>query len=150
MKEKNMEIRIEPLQECYLDQVCALEEEVFSMPWHRESFQEMIEDKNACYLVALHQEEVVGACGLRNIVGDGEVTNVVTKKAYQNRGIGATLLNQLFFIGRTMGVEAYTLEVRVSNRPAIHLYQKLGFKEEGIRKNFYEKPREDALIMWKR
>ncbi len=150
MKEKNMEIRIEPLQECYLDQVCALEEEVFSMPWHRESFQEMIEDKNACYLVALHQEEVVGACGLRNIVGDGEVTNVVTKKAYQNRGIGATLLNQLFSIGRTMGVEAYTLEVRVSNRPAIHLYQKLGFKEEGIRKNFYEKPREDALIMWKR
>ncbi|MBR3606955.1 MAG: ribosomal protein S18-alanine N-acetyltransferase [Lachnospiraceae bacterium] len=145
-----MEIRIEPLQECYLDQVCALEEEVFSMPWHRESFQEMIEDKNACYLVALHQEEVVGACGLRNIVGDGEVTNVVTKKAYQNRGIGATLLNQLFSIGRTMGVEAYTLEVRVSNRPAIHLYQKLGFKEEGIRKNFYEKPREDALIMWKR
>lgn len=150
MKEKNMEIRIEPLQECYLDQVCALEEEMFSMPWHRESFQEMIEDKNACYLVALHQEEVVGACGLRNIVGDGEVTNVVTKKAYQNRGIGATLLNQLFSIGRTMGVEAYTLEVRVSNRPAIHLYQKLGFKEEGIRKNFYEKPREDALIMWKR
>ncbi len=150
MKEKNIEIRIEPLQECYLDQVCALEEEVFSMPWHRESFQEMIEDKNACYLVALHQEEVVGACGLRNIVGDGEVTNVVTKKAYQNRGIGATLLNQLFSIGRTMGVEAYTLEVRVSNRPAIHLYQKLGFKEEGIRKNFYEKPREDALIMWKR
>lgn len=150
MKEKNMEIRIEPLQECYLDQVCALEEEVFSMPWHRESFQEMIEDKNACYLVALQQEEVVGACGLRNIVGDGEVTNVVTKKAYQNRGIGATLLNQLFSIGRTMGVEAYTLEVRVSNRPAIHLYQKLGFKEEGIRKNFYEKPREDALIMWKR
>lgn len=120
------------------------------MPWHRESFQEMIEDKNACYLVALQQEEVVGACGLRNIVGDGEVTNVVTKKAYQNRGIGATLLNQLFSIGRTMGVEAYTLEVRVSNRPAIHLYQKLGFKEEGIRKNFYEKPREDALIMWKR
>ena len=150
MKEKNMEIRIEPLQECYLDQVCALEEEMFSMPWHRESFQEMIEDKNACYLVALHQEEVVGACGLRNIVGDGEVTNVVTKKAYQNRGIGATLLNQLFSIGRTMGVEAYTLEVRVSNRPAIHLYQKLGFKKEGIRKNFYEKPREDALIMWKR
>lgn len=150
MKEKNIEIRIEPLQECYLDQVCALEEEVFSMPWHRESFQEMIEDKNACYLVALHQEEVVGACGLRNIVGDGEVTNVVTKKAYQNRGIGATLLNQLFSIGRTMGVEAYTLEVRVSNRPAIHLYQKLGFKEEGIRKNFYEKPREDAIIMWKR
>ena len=150
MKEKNIEIRIEPLQECYLDQVCALEEEMFSMPWHRESFQEMIEDKNACYLVALHQEEVVGACGLRNIVGDGEVTNVVTKKAYQNRGIGATLLNQLFSIGRTMGVEAYTLEVRVSNRPAIHLYQKLGFKKEGIRKNFYEKPREDALIMWKR
>lgn len=150
MKEKNMEIRIEPLQECYLDKVCALEEEAFSMPWHRESFQEMIEDKNACYLVALQQEEVVGACGLRNIVGDGEVTNVVTKKAYQNRGIGATLLNQLFSIGRTMGVEAYTLEVRVSNRPAIHLYQKLGFKEEGIRKNFYEKPREDALIMWKR
>ena len=150
MKEKNMEIRIEPLQECYLDQVCALEEEVFSMPWHRESFQEMIEDKNACYLVALHQEEVVGACGLRNIVGDGEITNVVTAKSMRGKGIGRQMLLELMEEGTKMGVEAFTLEVRKGNTAAIHLYESLGFVTEGVRKNFYEKPVEDALIMWKR
>ena len=59
-------------------------------------------------------------------------------------------MEQLVKEGKEMGVTAYTLEVRVSNMAAIHLYKKLGFQEEGIRKNFYERPKEDALIMWKR
>lgn len=145
-----MKIKIEPLRECYIDQVCSLEEEAFSMPWHRESFLEMIYDKNACYLVALKGDKVVASAGLRNIVGDGEITNVVTKKEYQKQGIAGLLLEQLVKEGKQMGVTAYTLEVRVSNMAAIHLYKKLGFQEEGIRKNFYERPKEDALIMWKR
>ena len=145
-----MDIIIRPLEECYVDQVCVLEEEAFSMPWQKSAFLEMIEDEKACYLVALKEEKVVAACGLRNILGEGEVTNVVTKEDYRGQGIGYFLLSRLLEEGKKMGVEAFTLEVRVSNSPAIHLYEKLGFSGEGIRKNFYEKPREDALIMWKR
>lgn len=145
-----MEVILKPLTEEYVDQVCILEEEAFSMPWHRESFLEMIANENACYLVALAGDEVVASCGLRHIVGEGEITNVVTKSSMRGKGIGKQMLLRLLEEGRKMGAEAFTLEVRVSNAPAIHLYESLGFVSEGIRKNFYEEPTEDALIMWKR
>ena len=145
-----MEVSIKPLTEEYVDQVCVLEEEAFSMPWHRESFLEMIANENACSLVALMGEEVVASCGLRHIVGEGEITNVVTKNTMRGKGIGKQILEKLLEEGAKMGAEAFTLEVRVSNAPAIHLYESLGFVWEGVRKNFYEEPTEDALIMWKR
>lgn len=145
-----MEISIRPLTEEYVDQVCELEEEAFSMPWHKESFLEMIANKDARYLVAVWEGQVVGSCGLRNIVGEGEITNVVTLGKFRQKGIGRKLLVQLMKEGADMGVEAFTLEVRKSNVSAIHLYESLGFVTEGVRKDFYEKPREDALIMWKR
>lgn len=145
-----MELIIKPLTEEYVDQVCVLEEEAFSMPWHRESFLEMIQNPNACYLVGLVGGEAIASCGLRNIVGDGEITNVVTKGSMRSQGIGKQMLLKLLEEGRKMGVEAFTLEVRKSNYTAIGLYEKLGFVTEGVRKNFYEDPTEDALIMWKR
>ena len=142
-----MELVIKPLTEEYVDQVCILEEEAFSMPWHRESFLEMIENENACYLVGLMGEEVVASCGLRHIVGEGEITNVVTKNTMRSKGIGKQMLLQLLEEGRKMGAKEFTLEVRVSNAGAIHVYESLGFVTEGVRKNFYEEPTEDALIM---
>jgi len=145
-----VELQIKPLTEEYVDQVCVLEEEAFSMPWHRESFLDMLLNKDACYLVGLMEEEVVASCGLRNIVGDGEITNVVTKSSARGRGIGEQMLLKLLEEGTAMGVEAFTLEVRKRNDVAIHLYEKLGLVTEGVRKNFYEDPTEDALIMWKR
>ena len=145
-----MELIIKPLTEENVDAVCVLEEEAFSMPWHRESFLEMIMNKDACYLVGISEREVVASCGLRNIVGDGEITNVVTKASMRGKGIGKRMLLKLMEEGGKMGVEAYTLEVRKSNMAAIHLYESLGFVTEGVRKNFYEDPTEDALIMWKR
>lgn len=145
-----MELIIKPLTKEYVDQVCLLEEEAFSMPWHRDSFLEMIENKDACYLVGICGQEVAASCGLRNIVGEGEITNVVTKSIFRGQGIGRKMLLQLLAEGEKMGVEEFTLEVRKSNVPAIRLYESLGFAAEGIRKNFYERPKEDALIMWKR
>ena len=145
-----MVLQIKPLTEEYVDQVCVLEEEAFSMPWHRESFLEMIRNKDACYLVGIMEDEVVASCGVRNIVGEGEITNVVTKSSVRGKGIGTQMLMKLLEKGSAMGVEAFTLEVRKSNTSAIHLYEKLGFVTEGVRKNFYEAPVEDALIMWKR
>lgn len=150
MRKWNEELLIKPLTEENVDAVCVLEEEAFSMPWHRESFMEMILNKDACYLVGIIEEEVVASCGLRNIVGDGEITNVVTKASQRGKGIGKQMLLRLLEEGVKMGVENFTLEVRKSNMTAIHLYESLGFVTEGIRKNFYEEPIEDALIMWKR
>lgn len=135
-----------------VDSVCVLEEMAFSMPWHKESFIEMIENKDALYLVADDERAgVIGCCGVRSIVGEGDITNVVVHPDFRKKGVAFDMLTQLLFRGeKEFGIKEFTLEVRYSNIGAIHLYEKLGFVSEGIRKHFYEEPVEDALIMWKR
>lgn len=135
-----------------VDRVCVLEEMAFSMPWHKESFIEMIENKDALYLVADDGNAgVIGCCGVRSIVGEGDISNVVVHPDFRKKGIAYDMLTQLLSRGeKDFGIKEFTLEVRLSNMSAIHLYEKLGFVSEGIRKNFYEEPVEDALIMWKR
>ena len=135
-----------------VDRVCELEEMAFSMPWHKESFIEMIENKDALYLVADDEcAGVIGCCGVRSIVGEGDITNVVVHPDYRKKGVAYEMLSQLLLHGeKDFGIKEFTLEVRYSNMGAIHLYEKLGFVSEGVRKNFYEEPLEDALIMWKR
>ena len=75
---------------------------------------------------------------------------MVVAEKYRNCGIGQALLRELIAAGEAAGLAAFTLEVRVSNEAAIHIYEKTGFHSEGIRPGFYEKPREDAMIMWRR
>ncbi len=136
-----------------VDEVCKLEKEAFSMPWHKQSFIEMTQNKDALYLVAVNTDtnQVVGCCGLRNIAQEGDISNVVVEKDFRKQGIASNLLKNIIELGQErFHIKEFTLEVRVSNNLAIQLYQKHGFKSEGIRKKFYEKPIEDAMIMWKR
>ena len=78
------------------------------------------------------------------------MTNIAVFPEYRGRGIGAALTKALLVEGRKRGMNAFTLEVRVGNQAAIHIYEKLGFRSEGGPEGFYEKPKEDALIMWQR
>ena len=130
--------------------VSKIEEETFSMPWSVQDFLEMVEADYAYYYVAEAEGEIAGCCGIRNIVGEGEITNVVVAQKYRGQGIGRALMEYMLREAPSHGIGDCTLEVRVSNTPAIKLYESLGFKGEGIRPRFYEKPVEDALIMWKR
>lgn len=127
-----------------------LEEEVFSMPWKADDFKEMIKASYAYYFVACIEDEVVGICGLRDVAGEGEITNVVVSPLYRNKKIAYKLIEKVLDQCSQLNIKDVTLEVRVSNAPAISLYEKFGFISEGIRPNFYEKPNEDALIMWRR
>lgn len=128
--------------------VCEIEEATFSMPWKAADFIDMIKTDNLTYLVAELDGKIIGGAGFRNILGDGEITNVAIESAHRGHGYGKILVRELLNKGREMGAEEFTLEVRVSNEPAIRLYESLGFKSEGIRPGFYEKPKEDAMIMW--
>lgn len=134
-----------------VEQVSQLEKDNFSMPWSRESFLEILDNKDALYMVAVENEKIIGTCGIITAVGEGDICNVVTDKMYRGRGIAYKLVQKVMdTAAEELGVCDYTLEVRVGNEPAIKLYEKLGFKSEGIRTKFYEKPVEDAMIMWKR
>ena len=133
-----------------VEPLCAIESRAFSMPWSAADFARLIRDRDSLYLVAEEDGRVVGSCGVTNVSGDGEIDNVVVDEAYRNRGLATALLRETLKRGRAMGVKAFTLEVRVSNAAAIHVYENAGFVSEGIRPRFYEKPTEDAMILWKR
>lgn len=130
--------------------ISRLEEETFSMPWSAASFLQMIEKEDARYYVAEEDGRLLGGCGLLMIAGEGNITNVVVVPEARRRRVATGMLAHLLAAGDAEGLKAYTLEVRVSNTAAIGLYEKLGFVSEGIRPHFYEKPTEDAMIMWKR
>lgn len=144
------EITFGEIQPDEVERLSEIESSTFSMPWKAADFLEMIELDYAYYIAAREDGVPIGCCGVRNMCGDGEITNVVIEASHRRQGIGERMLRYLMETGRERGIENYTLEVRRSNDKAIALYEKLGFVMEGVRKNFYEKPVEDALIYWKR
>ena len=142
------EIIIRKMQPEDLVEVCKIEKENFSLPWSEKSFLESMEREDTVFLVALEDEEVAGYIGCYCIAGAGEITNVAVKASHRRKGIGGKLLQKLYEEGAALDTQEYFLEVRESNEAAIGLYLRQGFVKEGIRKNFYEKPVENAVIMW--
>ena len=131
-------------------QVCAIERDNFSLPWSEKSFMESMERNDTVFLVALNGEEVAGYLGCYCVAGEGEITNVAVKSSYRRQGIGGKLLETLYEAAKALHTQEFFLEVRESNEAAIGLYSRQGFVKEAVRKNFYEQPVENAVIMWKR
>lgn len=142
------EIIIRKMQPEDLAEVCKIEKDNFSLPWSEKSFLESMEREDTVFLVALEDEDVAGYIGCYCIAGVGEITNVAVKVSHRRKGIGGKLLQKLYEEGAALDTQEYFLEVRESNEAAIGLYLRQGFVKEGIRKNFYEKPVENAVIMW--
>lgn len=141
---------IRRMRESDLEDAARLEKRYFSVPWTREQLGESLQSGQYLFLVAEENGQVAGYAGLLRVMDEGDVTNVVVDEAYRGKGLGTRLMAALLEEGRGCGMKEFTLEVRVSNQRAIRLYESLGFVQEGIRKRFYERPVEDALIMWKR
>lgn len=131
-------------------QVSELEKKYFSLPWSYESLEKEIDNKGSIFCVAISDNRVVGYGGMLVVMDEGDITNIVVDEEYRELGIGKAIVEFLINEGEKRGCHDYTLEVRVSNEAAINLYKKLGFISEGVRPRFYEKPVEDAFIMWKR
>ena len=145
-----MMLQIREMEAADVEAASRLESKAFSMPWSARDFLEMVEADYANYYVAETEGRIIGCCGIRNIAGEGEITNVVVEDTYRNQGIGRKMMQHMLDKAAKQNITVCTLEVRVSNAPAIRLYESLGFQGEGVRPRFYEKPTEDALIMWKR
>lgn len=144
-------LTVRKMQREDLDRVSQIEKECFSTPWSRDAFEDMIENPSALYMVAEENGYVVANCGVIAAAGEGDICNVAVDHAYRKRGIGEKLLLKIMDeASKELSVEAFTLEVRASNKAAISLYEKLGFVNEGIRPGFYSSPKEDAVIFWKR
>ena len=144
------EIMIVPMTLEHVDGVYEAELECFTIPWLKSAFvREISENENAYYFAALAGGKVAGYAGLWHIVNEGHITNIAVRKAYRNRGVGDALLKRLIALAVEKEMIGLTLEVRVSNAAALRLYEKNGFTREGLRKNYYEDTKEDAIIMWR-
>lgn len=133
-----------------IDAVARLEKECFSSPWSKASLRESLSQPYVVFVVATVEEKVVGYGGIYIVNDDGEITNIAVTGSMRGRGVGKMLLEKINEECEKRQVKAIVLEVRESNEVAIGLYEKMGYSRIGIRKNFYDKPRENALIMWKK
>ena len=124
--------------------LCALEKECFSLPWSENGFEEFFSNGCAYAFVAEIDGTVCGYVGMYLICGDGEITNLAVSEKYRRYGAATALIERLCDVP---GLEKLLLDVRVSNTAARTLYEKCGFKIDGTRRGFYEKPREDAILM---
>jgi ribosomal-protein-alanine N-acetyltransferase len=147
---EGMMIKTRLMTEQDIEQVSEIEKATFTQPWSEAAFRDSLNREDTIYVVAYEENAVVGYCGLWNIVNEGNINNVAVSQKYRGQQIGFEMLTKLIELGNAQNIEAYTLEVRKSNEAAIKLYEKLGFVNEGIRKDFYDNPIEDAFIMWYR
>lgn len=136
----------ERLNESHLDGVAELERLCFSAPWSKDSLRLLLRDGNYG-TVALDGGTVVSYAGLIRALDEGEITNVATHPDHRKKGHARSVLLALIETARETGLVRITLAVRVSNTAARELYTSLGFRDCGLRKNFYARPREDGAIM---
>ena len=134
------------MREDHLTAVTALETVCFASPWTREGLAEELRNPQAHFLVAEADGVAVGYIGVQEICGEGYVTNVAVLPEYRRQGIGERLVREAARGAEMRGCDFLSLEVRVGNDAAIRLYEKLGFRLAGRRKNFYRDPVEDAYI----
>ena len=145
----NESITVRPMVMTDVDGVMAVEHDSFLTPWSRSAFEEeLAQNRLARYIVAVENDEIVGYAGTWLVINEAHVTNVAVSGQRRREGIGRLLMQKLMELARENDMESMTLEVRVSNSAARHLYQQLGFVEAGIRKNYYSETKEDALILW--
>ena len=146
--EQSMKVQIVPMNGDHLDEVAELERVCFPDPWSRNMLKEELENDLAAFLVALDGEgAVAGYAGLQVVLDEGYILNVAVRPDCRRRGVAGQLLQVLLDFARGNRLDFLTLEVRASNYPAIALYGSRGFRGAGRRKNYYEHPREDAVIM---
>lgn len=145
---QNNNLTFSPLRPQHIDDMERIEVECFSVPWSREALEEELENPMAHYVVCCDPEgNVVGYIGSRIVLDSADITNVAVRPQYRRQGIGYELVNRMLEEMILRGVSSVLLEVRESNLPAQNCYARAGFVPVGRRKNYYELPKEDALLM---
>ena len=142
-------IRLTEMKAEHVPQVAELERICFADPWSEKSIASELNNIWSYWLVALWDETVIGYIGSQSSCDETDVMNVAVHPDHRRKGIAESLIGCLVTELKNRGSHALMLEVRASNAPAIALYEKLGFRQVGLRKNYYRNPKEDALILRK-
>lgn len=142
-----MYYQVVPMDRSHIPQIVQLEQTCFSVPWTENMLTDALFDPQASFIVAEDDEgNVVGYAGLHAILDEGYIDNVAVEPDARRHGVASALLEVFCRFGAA-NLAFLTLEVRASNEAAIGLYEKHGFHRAGLRPGYYQKPREDAVIM---
>ena len=141
------DLAIRRMDDQTVHQVAELEKACFDDPWSLGSLLGELANPSAVYLTAMRGQTVLGYLGMHHILDEGHITNLAVGPAYRREGVARMLLLELIAYARERNFAFLTLEVRASNQAAATLYSGLGFVQAGLRKGYYRKPAEDALIM---
>lgn len=143
-------VKIKPMQKTDLDDVISIEAKAYGEHhWSKDSFMSELSNDLAKYFSAFNTGgQLIGYCGCWQILEEAHITNIAVSPDYRRKHIGEALLTSIIDECYRNMAKYITLEVRVSNTPAISLYEKYGFKSLGVRKGYYQDNNEDALIMW--
>lgn len=144
-----MEYRIVNAELRHIEQLEQIEQACFSMPWTKEQLESQLPDSCHVFIAAESGEAVLGYVGMMYIIDEGYISNVAVAPEYRRQGIADALIDELMGRAAALNLAFVTLEARQSNSPAIALYKKHGFVPVGVRKNYYELPKEDAVLMTK-
>jgi ribosomal-protein-alanine N-acetyltransferase len=141
------QIRIDIASENQIGEIMEIERANFTPPWSEGSMLREIYSDDSVVLVITDAARVAGFCVLRVAGAEAELLNLAVDAAWRRRGFAVSLLRSLFELACSLSVTTIFLEVRQSNAPAIALYEKLGFNYVGLRKDYYDEPAEDAILM---
>jgi ribosomal-protein-alanine N-acetyltransferase len=142
-------LRIVKMQAKHIESLAEIEKLCFSQPWSYESLAEELSNPLAVFFVAELDGMPVAYAGLHHIIDEGYITNIAVHPDFRRRGLGTALVRVLDAYAKDNGLTMLSLEVRRSNDVAVGIYRSVGFDENGVRKGFYENPKEDAIIMTK-
>ncbi len=142
-----MDYKLTPMTAEHIPQIAALERACFSHPWSEDMLREELWN-DAAVIVAAEGEDgtVLGYAGLQTVLDEGYINNVAVDSRFRRQGVADELIAAFVRFGKAK-LAFLTLEVRASNAPAIALYEKHGFQEVGRRKDYYDDPKEDAILM---
>ena len=142
-------IKITRMTEDHVSQIAQIENLCFSDPWSENSVATELNNSYSLWLVAMDGDKVAGYVGSQRVLDAADMMNVAVHPDNRRQGIARELVNALVSALKEKGVSSLALEVRVSNAPAIALYEQLEFHQVGLRPNYYRNPKEDALILRK-
>lgn len=149
MQQNKMQYEIIPAQLEHLPQLQEIEEQCFSDPLPLETLRSYISAEHHECFVIIYKEQILGYAGLLYVLDEGHVANIAVRGEYRGMGLGDALLQYMMQQCRERKLAYILLEVRVSNLPAISLYEKYGFLSVGRRRDYYTTPKEDAILMTK-
>lgn len=140
--------KLVPMSRDNVGQIADIEQECFSHPWSRRMLEEELDNLSASFIAAQAEDgTILGYAGLTVVLDEGYINNIAVREEYRKQGIASALLDVFVRFAQAHQLAFLTLEVRASNSAAIALYQKHGFERGGERKNYYEAPKEDAILM---